>query len=111
MRKQIIKSAIFSAMAGMMVAGNIPEEINGKKVKVIKKGAFKNCDRLTKIEIPNSVTSIGEGAFYDCSSLTEIAIPSSVARIGSCAFVNCNSLKEITIPSSVTNIDEKALGF
>ncbi len=31
--------------------------------------AFKNCNRLTSINIPANITSIGAGAFYGCTSL------------------------------------------
>lgn len=34
------------------------------------------------IPIPNGVTEIGDYAFYDCDSLTEITLPESVTKIG-----------------------------
>ncbi|HBF15787.1 MAG TPA: hypothetical protein DDW30_08975 [Clostridiales bacterium] len=66
---------------------------------------FSDCKNLTDIIIPNSVTSIGSTAFSRCSSLTSITIPDSVTNIGSAAFSHCSSLTSITIPDSVTNID------
>ncbi len=66
--------------------------------------AFEDCESITSIEIPSSVTSIGSVAFYGCSSLTSIEIPSSVTSIGWGAFEDCSSLTSIEIPSSVTNI-------
>ena len=35
-------------------------------VTTIGEGAFKDCNRLTTINIPNSVTTIGSFAFYYC---------------------------------------------
>ncbi len=43
--------------------------------KFIGASVFKNCYRLTKIVVPESVISIGYNAFYNCSSLTEITLP------------------------------------
>ena len=67
-------------------------------------GAFYNCDSLTSVTIPNSVTSIGSSAFYDCTSLTSVTIGNGVKSIGSDAFYSCTSLTSITIPNSVTSI-------
>ena len=53
---------------------------------------------LTKIEIPNGVTSIGSSAFYGCSNLTSIVVPNGVESIGSSAFYSCSKLESITLP-------------
>ena len=70
--------------------------------------AFINCEDLTTVVIPDSVTCIVDAAFYGCSSLTEIVIPNSVTSIGDDAFSHCSSLKNIVIPNSVTSIGEGA---
>ncbi|MBQ3116535.1 MAG: leucine-rich repeat domain-containing protein [Clostridia bacterium] len=66
--------------------------INGR-CKVIGNSAFTNCQALTNITIPDSVTSIDRYAFYYCTSLTSIEIPNSVTSIGEGAFYDCSSLK------------------
>ena len=70
--------------------------------------AFSGCTGLTSIAIPNSVTSIGDHAFSGCTGLTSIAIPNSVTSIGDHAFSGCTGLTSITIPSSVTSIEDHA---
>ena len=67
--------------------------------------AFWNCESLTSINIPDSVTNIGGLAFGGCSSLTKINIPNSVINIGAWTFSGCKSLTKITIPSSVINMN------
>ena len=52
----------------------------------------------SNVVIPNSVTSIND-AFYDCESLTSITIPNSVTRIGRDAFSGWGSDQTIYIPS------------
>ena len=55
----------------------------------IPDSAFYDCDGLTNITIPDSVTSIGHNAFYSCSGLTSITIPAGITRIAEYAFSNC----------------------
>ena len=60
------------------------------------------CDYDAKgaVEIPTkikniAVTSIGNGAFNERTKLTNIEIPSSVTSIGNYAFVDCIGLKDV----------------
>lgn len=73
-------------------------------VTTIGEGAFRYCDSLTIVIIPNSVTTIESYAFADCTSLTNIIIPDSVTTIGYAAFIWCESLTSVTIPDGVTSI-------
>ena len=63
------------------------------------------CEGLTSVTIPNSVTSIGSFVFSHCFGLTSVSIPNSVSKIGDRAFQFCHSLISITIPNSVTSIE------
>ena len=53
---------------------------------------------ITKVVIPDYVTSIGDSAFRDCSGFASITIPDSVTSIGDSAFRNCSGLESITLP-------------
>ena len=86
----------------------ISEEYQGKPVKAIDHGAFKDCERLTSVTIPSSVYSIKSRAFSRCKSLTSITIAYGVYKIGAWAFQECQSLTNILIPDSVKNIDDYA---
>ncbi len=77
-------------------------------VTIIGASAFSGCENLTEIIIPNSVTIIGAFAFSGCENLTDIIIPNSVTTIEECAFWNCSSLTKIIIPDSVTAIGDAA---
>ena len=69
--------------------------------------AFWDCDDLTSITIPDSVTKIKNQAFYGCDGLTSITIPNSVTSIGQQTFAY-SKLTNITLPSSLTFISNGA---
>ena len=75
----------------------IPQTVSGTNnntytVTSIGIYAFRGCDGLTSVTIPNTVITIGSAAFYNCSSLTSVTIPNSVTSIGANAFDGCGSL-------------------
>ncbi len=85
----------------------LPENYNGNNYEIYQY-AFDERNDITKVIIPDSVTSIGRYAFYDCDSLTSVTIGDSVISIGYSAFYCCTSLTSITIPNSLTSIEKDA---
>lgn len=75
-------------------------------VNSIGGNAFRACESLTAVTIPNSVETIGSQAFRDCKGLTAFSIPNSVETIGMRAFFSCKQLTTVSIPASVTTIGE-----
>ena len=67
-------------------------------------GLFAGCEGLEKIEIPESVSSIGMNTFSDCKSLSHLYIPNSVKSIGSRAFSQCSALSSIHLPEQLDRI-------
>ena len=98
--------------AGSDTTVTIPSSIDGYKVtgiaseKYMLSGVFSN--RVSNVNIPNSVKTIGVFAFYKCSNLQSIVIPDSVTEIKMCAFNSCSSLTKVTIGSGVKNIESAA---
>ena len=86
---------------------------NGVTYTVTRIGnsAFRNCDGLTRVSMPNNtITKIDNHAFYNCPNLTSVNIPYSVTSIGNFAFYNCPKLTSISIPYGVTSLGYDALG-
>lgn len=60
-----------------------------EEVKRISKSAFRNCNQLTEIVLPEGLEVIGDTAFYGCTQLKRISLPKSVSQIGAYAYKGC----------------------
>ena len=74
-----------------------------KPISIIGYSAFRECENLASIAIPDSVTDIGEFAFYRCTGLKSITIGENISAIGANAFAECRG--EIVINSKEIEMD------
>lgn len=64
----------------------IPEVIENKPVTKIAEKAFKDCNALTSVTIPETITYIGTNAFTSCENLENIQMPETYIEIKRGAF-------------------------
>lgn len=86
-----------------------------KSVKQIY-GAFKNCNNLRSVVLPEQLEYIGDkegdwasgnGPFSNCVNLKNI-IFNGCKEIGNNTFYGCSAIQQINIPEGVTRIGEMA---
>ena len=73
----------------------IPDTANGKPVRAIASGAFKNDEILRSVVIPASIDYVSYVAFTNCSNLTTVESYASV--LGPLTFFNCEKLETVTL--------------
>ena len=104
-----IEVAYSSSYTGeIIIPGSVTYNGYTYSVTSIGECAFRECENLTSVTIPNSVTKIKNLAFSGCQNLTMITIPNSVTIIEMMAFSGCRKLKTITLPNFVTYIGDGA---
>jgi hypothetical protein len=86
------------------VTVEIPETLDGKKVVGIGSDVFKDLP-IISVKFTNNLLYLKEGAFNNCDDLSEIELPTSVTDIysslGNPTFGNCQNLAKVSIPKSV----------
>lgn len=92
--------------------GNV---IISKGITEIGKASFNGANKITGVEIPDSVTLISDYAFQYCKSLTKIKIPGSVKKIGNWwenvngqVFNGCSNLEEVILEEGIEEISGRA---
>lgn len=75
-------------------------------VKYIYEFAFRNCDKITKINFPSSLRVIGSSAF-EGTSLAEVSFNEGLRNIGICAFAG-TKITSVDLPASIVNVGEFA---
>jgi len=86
-----------TGIADGLVNVTIPATIEGYTVTAIGDSAFRSCNKLTSLTLPETLISIGSHSFYYCSALTSINIPASVTSIGAQAFSSCERITAIYV--------------
>ena len=82
--------------------------IDLKNVEVIDVSAFKETG-LTKITLPETLTTIGDYAFQKCTNLEcNIIIPNSVTLMGKYCFAECSKIKTVKFSENCSTIPERA---
>ena len=99
---------------GMVYVGSVAYEYKGEMTndtatikdgcKSIADAAFKGCNKLKVVMIPDTVTTIGADAFYGCDKLTSLILSNSVKQIGHYAFKGCKKLVLFAITNAETKI-------
>lgn len=57
-------------------------------IKYISQGAFRYCDNLISVDLPEGLRYIHAHAFEDCPNLKELNLPSSLKNIDETAFLD-----------------------
>lgn len=76
------------------------------RISVIPDSCFYNIN-ITRVVIPEGVTSIEQNAFHSCNHLTSVTLPNSLVSIGLLAF-HSTAIRELEIPESVRIIQGHA---
>lgn len=106
-------SSTHMAVSGVLdpeniVSVKIPDTYEEKPIAGINARAFKDCIKLSRVYIPDSVYYISWEAFYGCENLTDINIHDGIIEIRESAFYNCKSLDNVTMPMGIIKIGNKA---
>lgn len=91
-----------------IILNRVNYEDNSYAVTLIGRQAFKGCNKLKSVVIPNGIKEIGYESFYMCSSLNDVEIPNSVIKIDAYAFCICTTLSSVKLPSYLIEIGNNA---
>ena len=68
---------------------------------------FYGCDKLTRVVIPRSLTTIPSHSFCMCG-LTQVEIPGNIEVIEHCAFEWCKNLSKVVLRDGIKEIGAEA---
>ena len=69
---------------------------------------FSYCDKLTRVDLPEGLRSLGQMALFKCASLESIRLPDGLESIGADGLSYCPKLDYIFVPASVKTIGHHA---
>lgn len=88
-------NAINCPSNGNLYTSNINQVTIGSQVELLPDYFVANS-KITQINIPESVVSIGYRAFYNCDGFSSLTIPVNVTHMGAGAFGSCYGVTSLT---------------
>ena len=75
-------------------------------VTALGAGAFASCPRLTEVSFSSEskLTTVWDSAFRNCDSLESITLPDGVKYFGYECFADCDSLLSVELPDSLVDL-------
>ena len=128
-----VESISFTGERTFADSGITELDLSNATFTTIEQTLLGGCNTLTKVTLPDTLTSIGQKAFYNLPALNEVVLkdPSKLESIGASAFVStaitsldlsetqitsipddafwlCRSLESVNLPATVTSIGSGA---
>ena len=82
----------------------IPSEIDGLTVTQIGAEAFKSCEFLASVSIPDTVIDLGSEAFAECVNLTKLHVGDGITMIYDDVFYRTNNVEEVFIGKNLESV-------
>lgn len=81
-------------------------EHNGVTYTVVRIGddAFRYCDGVEAVVIPQTVTSLGNNVFLNCDGLATLNLPDAINVMGDSVIRNCTYIRSVRFPLSMTEV-------
>lgn len=80
----------------------VPSAKDGIIITEIASKAFLSCKNIQKLELPDTVTTIGDWAFAHMKNLEELIVPFEELNCGKKLFLDCSRLKRIVVRGATT---------
>lgn len=106
--------SVKAADTGLSGAVTIPETVTSNDFTytvntVVSKG-FQNCNSITSVVLPPTMTKLNTYAFSGCSVLRSINFPSGITSIPKECFYKCG-FTQVTLPNTITTLGSFAFGY
>lgn len=88
----------------LYIPGEIKNGGSEYNVRQIADNAFKNCNELEEVSLPDTIETIGANAFQNDKKLTGLKLPKNIKTMGYGAFGECTGLTEIEIPKTLEKV-------
>lgn len=84
----------------------VPESIDGHPVNSIGRQAFRGCENVRSVTLPDCIETINSEAFAFCTNMTSIRLPAQMpgVKMGQRVFANCTALKSVTMPAGMISV-------